>query len=115
MRTRKICIAVGLALSLIAPVFADTPIGPGVTGAGGTGPNRSDDPSTAAGPGTEVRQADRETNATGGAKAAASASGDAKAGARSGATGATSGGGAGTSGSTGTDVKGGATGGATRY
>jgi hypothetical protein len=109
---RKTWMVAGLALALSAPVFADTPIGPGVTGAGGTGANRSDDPSTGAGPGTEVRQADREGNPSGTAKGRASASGEARAGARSGATGATSGAGAGTSGNAGTSVKGGAPGGA---
>jgi len=39
---RKLCIAAGLALSLGTSAFADTPIGPGATGSGGTGPNAAD-------------------------------------------------------------------------
>jgi hypothetical protein len=105
-------IAAGLAFSLVAPVFADTPIGPGVTGSGGTGANKSDDPSTGAGPGTEVRQADREGN--GSTKGRAITSGDVKAG-RTGATGATSGSGAGISGSKGSSGKDGASRGTTQY
>ena len=114
MLTRKTCIAAGLALSLIAPAFGDTPIGPGVTGSGGTGPNKSDDPSTGAGPATEVRPAQREANAPSAPKANASAAGDAKADARTGATGATGGPGAGASAS-GANVKGGASGGTTQH
>ena len=40
--TRKSMIAAALTLLMSAPVFADTPIGKGVTGAGGTGPNTAD-------------------------------------------------------------------------
>ena len=47
---KKLLIAMGLALAFAAPAFADTPMGPGVTGMGGTGPNKSD-PDTGAKPG----------------------------------------------------------------
>ena len=115
MLMKKTCIAAGLALALIAPAFGDTPIGPGVTGSGGTGANKSDDPSTGAGPGTEVRPAQREANMPAAPKANASAAGDAKAGARTGATGATGGAGAGASGSAGPSGSGAKSGGATQY
>ena len=39
---KKLLLAIGCTLALAAPAFADTPIGPGVTGMGGTGPNKSD-------------------------------------------------------------------------
>jgi hypothetical protein len=39
---RKACIAVGFALSMGGIALADTPIGPGVTGAGGTGATTAD-------------------------------------------------------------------------
>jgi hypothetical protein len=39
---KKACIAAGLALALNAVAFADTPIGPGVTGSGGTGKDAAD-------------------------------------------------------------------------
>jgi hypothetical protein len=39
---KKLMLSAGLTLALAAPAFADTPIGPGVTGMGGTGPNKSD-------------------------------------------------------------------------
>ena len=39
---KKAWIATGLALLLNAPAFADTPIGPGVTGSGGTGKDAAD-------------------------------------------------------------------------
>jgi hypothetical protein len=39
---RKALIATALTLLIGAPAFADTPIGKGVTGAGGTGPNMAD-------------------------------------------------------------------------
>jgi hypothetical protein len=41
---KALWIAAGLAAALSAPAYADTPIGAGVTGSGGTGPNRSDPP-----------------------------------------------------------------------
>ena len=39
---KKLLLSAACALALAAPAFADTPIGPGVTGMGGTGPNKSD-------------------------------------------------------------------------
>jgi hypothetical protein len=43
---KKLLLAAGLALSLGSTAFADTPIGTGVTGSGGTGPNKSDPANT---------------------------------------------------------------------
>ena len=39
---KKLVFAAAVACALALPAFADTPIGPGVTGMGGTGPNKSD-------------------------------------------------------------------------
>jgi hypothetical protein len=39
---KRVLLLAGVALAFAAPAFADTPIGPGVTGMGGTGPNASD-------------------------------------------------------------------------
>ena len=39
---KKLLLSAAFPLALAAPAFADTPIGPGVTGMGGTGPNKSD-------------------------------------------------------------------------
>ena len=43
---KKLFIAAGLTLTLAAPAFADTHIGAGVAGSGGTGPNRAEPPNT---------------------------------------------------------------------
>jgi hypothetical protein len=40
--TSKTIIAAALTLVFSAPAFSDTPIGKGVTGSGGTGPNQAD-------------------------------------------------------------------------
>ena len=120
MRTYKLLVAAGLAVSLIAPVMADTPIGTGVTGAGGTGANKSDDPSTGAGPGTEVRGAPRQGAGSNASGANSSAGAQSSAGKGSGATGASAGAGAGASGTAGAgdargNAKGNVSGGATQY
>lgn len=41
---KALWIAAGLVAALSGPAYADTPIGAGVTGSGGTGANRSDPP-----------------------------------------------------------------------
>ena len=38
---KKLLVSAALMVA-VAPAFADTPMGPGVTGMGGTGPNKSD-------------------------------------------------------------------------
>jgi len=40
--SKKVIIAAALTLFMSGPAFSDTPIGKGVTGAGGTGPNEAD-------------------------------------------------------------------------
>jgi hypothetical protein len=52
---KKACIAAGLMLALGGLAFADTPIGPGVTGKGGTGRDAAD-MNTRAGAGGEARE-----------------------------------------------------------
>ena len=54
---KKLTLAAGLTLTLTlgAPALADTPIGPGVTGSGGTGPNRSDPATTGVRPGGDAQ------------------------------------------------------------
>ena len=42
------------AFAVAGAAYADTPIGPGVTGMGGTGPNKSDSPSTGVQPEREL-------------------------------------------------------------
>ena len=51
---KKLLLSAALPLALAAPVFADTPIGPGVTGMGGTGPNKSDPANTGVKPDREL-------------------------------------------------------------
>ena len=41
---KKLLLSAALTLAIAAPAIADTPMGPGVTGMGGTGPNKSDPP-----------------------------------------------------------------------
>jgi hypothetical protein len=50
---KKLLLSAALTLAIAAPAMADTPMGPGVTGMGGTGPNKSDPP-TGAKPDREV-------------------------------------------------------------
>ena len=47
---KRLLLLAGVAVALAAPAFADTPIGPGVTGMGGTGPNKSEPVNTGAQP-----------------------------------------------------------------
>ena len=44
---KKLLLSAALTLAIAAPAMADTPMGPGVTGMGGTGPNKSDPPTGA--------------------------------------------------------------------
>ena len=69
----KLMLAAGLTLALSAPVFADTPIGPGVTGMGGTGPNKSDPVNTGPQPerALETKRPEGSEPISGGAKAEA--------------------------------------------
>ena len=55
---RKVCAAAGLLLGLSGLALADTPIGPGATGAGGTGANPADAKARQdkGGPATQVRE-----------------------------------------------------------
>ena len=52
---KKLLVAAGLTLAFGAPALADTPIGTGVTGAGGTGANQSDSAATGVRPGGEAQ------------------------------------------------------------
>jgi hypothetical protein len=105
---KKACLAAGLMLALSGAAFADTPIGPGVTGSGGTGATAAD-ANVRAGAGGEapvIRQdgmpaerADVKARGAAGAKGSAQAAQpDAKAAAAVGASG--SAGAAGTTGAT---------------
>ena len=71
---RKLLLSAGCALALAAPAFADTPIGPGVTGTGGTGPNKSDPVNTGVRPERElsVQRPEGSEPISGNAKAEAS-------------------------------------------
>lgn len=55
---RKTCVMAAMLVGLSGVALADTPIGPGATGAGGTGPNAADTKarSDKGGPATEVRE-----------------------------------------------------------
>ena len=55
---KKFCVAAGLLLGLSGIAVADTPIGPGATGAGGTGANAADVKARKdkGGPATQVRE-----------------------------------------------------------
>jgi hypothetical protein len=70
---KKLLLSAACALALAAPAFADTPIGPGVTGAGGTGPNKSDPVNTAPQPERrlEVQRPEGNESISGNAKAEA--------------------------------------------
>ena len=70
---KRLLLAAGIAAALAAPAFADTPIGPGVTGMGGTGPNKSDPVNTGPQPerAIETRRPEGSEPISGNAKAEA--------------------------------------------
>ena len=76
---RKTLLAAGLTFALCGTAFADTPIGPGVTGSGGTGldsadtklkPGAGGEPRVQRQDGTPVDQADRNLRSDSAGKAA---------------------------------------------
>jgi hypothetical protein len=77
---RKTLLATGLTIALCGTAFADTPIGPGVTGSGGTGldsadtnlkPGAGGEPRVLRQDGTPADQADRNLHFDSSGKAAA--------------------------------------------